>query len=79
MEEKKMEISMISAINLLDRCIKAGFIQQDPSDKNRILVYRKEGELYPEGWYSDNIFTVASELCRDAEGIRYLEGHWKRG
>ncbi len=72
--KKEKSISIISAINLLARCLESGLILRDPNDTSHILVYRTSGTDMPEGWYSEDILRAATELSCSPEGISYLEG-----
>ena len=68
------ELSFYHCIQLIDMCIKNNLIKKDPNNDNNILVYRERSEYAPEGWYSDNIHTVARELSKDVYRQRYLMG-----
>lgn len=37
------------------------------------MVYRERGENCPEGWYSEAVFTAASELMGNEEGRNILQ------
>ena len=43
-----------------------------PTDPNAILVYREAGSKNPEGWYAENIISVAQELMTDESGQFHL-------
>lgn len=43
--------------------ISNGFLNVDPNNSNNILVYREAGPESPEGWYSENILSVAGDLA----------------
>lgn len=62
----------IECIQLLETLIENGIIQKDPNNKDNILVYRLAGTENPEGWYSENILTSASEICHDEESQQFL-------
>lgn len=70
-------MDFLSCLRLLHECVKTGLIQSSPKDSNCILVYREAGELFPEGWYAENIYDVAGELVHDEEGQRFLIGELK--
>lgn len=68
-------LNFISCVLLLKEMCKLGIIDRDPSVPGNILIYRDTGkppEDYPEGWYSENLMTMASELTDDKEGQTYL-------
>ncbi len=64
----------IECLQLIENLIDIGIIQRVPEGSNRIAIYRAKGIEEPEGWYSENIFTVAQELLGDIEGQQYLRG-----
>lgn len=68
--------NFLECIQLLDRLVAHGVIHRDPYDYNRILVYRSAGQdpvKNPEGWYSQNLMSAASELCDDKGNQKFLE------
>lgn len=65
-------LCFIECVQLLDKLVQKGYIQKDPNNKNNILVYREAGTKYPEGWYSENLMSSASELASDIEGQKLL-------
>lgn len=67
-------LSYLECVGVLSALVKHNLIKRDPADSNSILVYRNSGSETPEGWYSQNIMSVASELADDLEGQRYLLG-----
>lgn len=64
----------IECLQLIEKLIDIGVIQRVPDGSDRIAIYRAKGIEEPEGWYSENIFTVAQELLGDIEGQQYLRG-----
>ena len=69
-KEIKLEgkrVRYIDIVEQIEAAIDQGMIQRDPDDKDSILVYRSEGIETPEGWYSQNILDVASEMYHDQE------------
>lgn len=62
---KKKEIKFIKIVEELNHAIEKGILQRDPNQSNNILVYRARCESTPEGWYSENILNIASELYHD--------------
>ena len=73
-ERKPPVLNNFNCIKLLESCVKNGLIQQDPNNKNNILVYcgASEDGTFKEGWYSCNLLSQAVELCNDGEGQRFL-------
>lgn len=59
---KDMTIEYLTILGELHEAIKEGYLHQDENNPNNILIYRKAGENSQEGWYSQNVFEVASEL-----------------
>lgn len=62
----KMEF--IECVNLLKECAELGIIQSDENKPNNVITYRSASRETPEGWYSQNILDVASELFSDEKG-----------
>lgn len=67
-------LNFYNCIRLLDVAIKCDLIQRDPNIPDNILVYRKAGEEDPEGWYSENLMSIAQELQDDEEGQTEILG-----
>lgn len=65
-------LSFYQCIQLVSQCIAYGVLKADPNDSNRVLAYRERGENCPEGWYSEAVFTAASELMGNEEGRNIL-------
>ena len=66
-ENDKDEFPFLKIVEEINDLVKKGLLQVDPRNKNNILVYREKGDKNPEGWYSENIFDVASELLHDPD------------
>ena len=64
---ERKRVKYIDIVEQFEKAIDQGMIQRDPDDKDSILVYRSEGTETPEGWYSQNILDVASEMYHDQE------------
>lgn len=62
------KLSLKECICLLEGMVKIGLLENDYSEENdedpesRLLIYREESNEYPEGWYSEDFISVASEL-----------------
>ena len=54
-------------LRLIDKAIKDGILHVDPNNENNILVYRLAGPNTPEGWYSENVHTIARELLNNRQ------------
>lgn len=67
-EANDKSVCFLKVIREIDEAIRNGFLQRDPKNENHIFIYRKKGDVNPEGWYSENILEVASELVNDKEG-----------
>lgn len=65
-------LTFFQCIELLEACVKSGILASDPSDANRILVYRDAGETEPEGWYSETVLSAAQELLDAPAGQQLL-------
>lgn len=59
--------NFISLLYLLKFCVKYEILYANPKDENSILVYRNEFKDMPEGWYSVNAHTLASEMLREED------------
>lgn len=60
--QDKSETFMLIVAEIQD-AISNGFLHADPNNSNNILVYREAGSRSPEGWYSENILSVAGDLA----------------
>ncbi len=74
------QLDFYETLQLLTQMKEQDLLHSDPERKNNILIYRAAGENGdPEGWYSENIFSVAEELKDDYESQqslwRVLEEH----
>lgn len=56
---------MILITKIIHNAIKEELLWQDPNNQNNILVYRTADENSPEGWYSENILSVASDMTNN--------------
>ena len=63
----RLNSELLHIVNELNCAIDEGYIERDPSNKENIIVYRLASETSPEGWYSENLMNIASELLNDAE------------
>lgn len=68
----KEPLIFYECLQLLDVLIKHNIVLRDPNNKNNVIIYRKAQGTNPEGWYSDNIHSVARELTHDIKGQKYL-------
>ena len=66
------KLNFYQCIQLLSALAEKKIIQRDPENKNNILVHRSAGTEYPEGFYSQNLLSTASELGDDEDGQSYL-------
>ncbi len=62
----------IECVQLLEKLVENGYIQKDPNNADNILVYRQAGVENPEGWYTENLMSSASDLMRDEKGQKFL-------
>jgi len=60
----------LKKLHLIRFCIENEIIMQDPNNKDNIIVYYSAGTDNPEGWYSVNIFSAASDM--DADDVKYI-------
>ena len=72
------KLNFYQCIQLLSALAEKEIIQRDPENKNNILVYRSAGTEYPEGFYSQNLLSTASELVDDEEGQVIWSASWKK-
>lgn len=56
---------ILRIVDEIHSAILSGYLQTDPHNSSNILVYCLAGETSPEGWYSENVLTIAGELARD--------------
>ena len=66
-------MKFFDALKLLEQAVSCGLIQQDGND---IFVWREVGnppDEFPEGWYRENIMSVAQELMNDEKGQQFLK------
>lgn len=68
------KLNFWNTLKLLEKCVEEDILNKDPERNDNILIYRREGEGHPEGWYSENIFEVAQELQHDINGQKTLIG-----
>ncbi len=62
-KDHSKRLKFYEILQLLTQMKEADLLHSDPENKNNILVYRAVGKNgKPEGWYSENIFSVAQEL-----------------
>lgn len=57
---------VLQIVEELRKAIADGYLQQPNNDPNSILIYHKAGDVLPEGWYAENILTVAGDMARDS-------------
>lgn len=59
-----MEFPMkfINVVELLKFAVDAKLIQQNPENKNQILIYFTKSKDYPEGFYWENVLDAAQDL-----------------
>ena len=65
-------LNFIEMTWLLKWLLDHDILNYDPDDRNRMLMYRSappDGNLYKEGWYSEPILDIASELCNDEDNL----------
>lgn len=62
----------IECVQLLEKLVENGYIKKDPNNADNILVYRQAGAENPEGWYTENLMSSASDLMRDEKGQKFL-------
>ena len=67
LEDEDEKNNFIQIVGEISKAIDDGFVQTDPNNQNNILIYRLAGKTEPEGWYSENILTVASELANNKD------------
>lgn len=64
-----MEPTFLDVIYLLDECIKHGILVRQ---EDSVFIYHEASETDTEGWYLDNIHSVA----RDSLG--WIKEFWKK-
>lgn len=63
---------------ILNKAIEDGFLQRDPNNEQNILVYKREYQNNPEGWYSENLLEVAIGLVKNRKSFYELCGELQR-
>lgn len=58
----KMHDRLSRSLWIIEHGIEIGALYKDPNNQNNIVVYRMADSENPEGWYSQNILNIASEL-----------------
>lgn len=80
LKDHNEKLSFYETIQLLGSMVKVGLLENDYFPENeerpedRIIIYRKSRPGFPEGWYSENLLSVAQELAFDYESQQAL---WK--
>ena len=65
-------LPFINVVEILDTGIKEGIFTRDPKNKDNMLVYMRETKDHPEGWYSQNILSAASDLYNNIVAQKYI-------
>lgn len=68
----KIQLNFYQCIQLLTALTEKGLIHKDPDNPNNIFVYRNAGKTSPEGFYSENLLSTASDLAKDSSAQQYL-------
>ena len=70
---KEEKLEYYQCLKLLEYLVEIGLIQKNPKIPSDILVFCEgNGEEYPEGWYSENIFDAARDLVNKPDDQRIL-------
>lgn len=69
---KAEQLNFYQCIQLLSSLTEVGMICKGPYNPDNILVYRDKGEFLPEGFYSENLLSTASELAEDYSAQQHL-------
>ena len=64
----KETLKFEECVQLLETMIGNGLLDTDPENSENVLIYYSGDVNYPEGWYSRNLFSVASDLVTDIKG-----------
>ena len=64
--------TFLGTMYILEELFKKEILQKDPNNTNNMFVYRSAGETDPEGWYSENIVSVATELFNNKKDLQYI-------
>ena len=65
-------LNYFTCLRLLDCCVNASILQNNPKNKNEILVCMTADDNNPEGWYIQNIMSCATELAGNVKGQNTL-------
>lgn len=63
-------MKMSKARSIVNKAIRDGIMEG--REGQYAMVYRNAGSQYPEGWYKEDIETVAKELMKDNNGLKLL-------
>lgn len=66
------EFNIFCAVTLFHKMIKMGILAEDPNRPSNIVVYMSASDDYPEGWYSQNVFTATESLLSDKKSLHYV-------
>lgn len=70
---EKGQLEYFQCLKLLEYLVEIGLIQKNPETKSDIFVYCEgNGEEYPEGWYSENIYDAARDLAERPDEQKML-------
>lgn len=62
-----MNISFLGILSILEEMFSKELLLKDPNNSDNMLVYMEADASNPEGWYSENIHSVAREILADVE------------
>ena len=65
-------LNFYECLQMLHLLVINEFIYHVPEHPETILIYREGAGENPEGFYAENIYSVARELKNDVEGQKYL-------
>jgi len=68
--KNEYDYPFLKKLHLIKFCIENNIIMQDPNNKDNIIVYYSAGTNNPEGWYSVNIHSAASDM--DTDDVKYI-------
>ena len=75
--QSQPKLNYINCVYLLQDAVSHGIVQRDSEIKDNVLVYRGAGPEEPEGWYSENLMSLAQELRNDPNGQKELLSAYK--
>ena len=66
------DFNILCTVTLFNKLIEKSILSKDPNRPSNIIVYMRETDDHPEGWYSQNMFSAAEDLLADRSALEYV-------